>query len=378
MFKKRCVKIGIVLLVLGALVVINTNTFGAINQTYYDKIVEDLNVVEGALDSKVRSSVLLDAISILVYAVGSLMEWILGLMFEGISGSKIFPWADAILFNAVPLLDINVFNPAGTSLVGIMQEFVASSYWTVFSIALAFLGIAIMVTAIKLVVSTIASDKALYKQAIMKWLMGFIMLWGIHFFISFVLYLNEGLVETASNIASEAVEGSSIDLIKLRDTTVTDIDIVRNFIQAMTNNTLSGAEIVGWAMVVIGGIAIAGLAIAGWPVTLGAAITGIVGGVAVVGGGVLYIQNSSLDINQYINIVDTRVEAIRAEIRVRHKDGIKDSKDEAIKYIMKENTISIAARLLKNEDYVNSLQATCKAELLAEERTIYLACKGKT
>lgn len=268
MLKKRCVKIGIILLVITTLVGINTNIFGAINEEYYNNIVDDLNVVEGALDSKVKGSILLDAVSILVYAVGSLMEWVLGLMFEGISGSKIFPWADAILFNAVPLLDINVFNPSGASLVGIMQKFIASSYWTIFSLALSFLGIAIMVTAIKLVVSTIASDKALYKQAIMKWLMGFIMLWGIHFFMSFVLYLNEGLVETASNIARDATQGASVDLAKLRDTTQTDHEIVHNFVNAMTSNQWNLLTIIGTVLAVVG---VAVVVIFAWPVAVAGA-----------------------------------------------------------------------------------------------------------
>jgi len=358
MFKKKCVKIGIVFLVLTVIVVINTNTFGAINVKYYKDIVEDLNVIDGALDSKVKGSILLDAIAVLVYSVGSLMEWILGGIFQALSGgAKVFPWADAILFNAIPLLDVNVFNPSGASLVGIMQEFISSAYWTVFYLALSFLGIAIMVTAIKLAISTIASDKAQYKQAIVKWIMGFIMLWGIHFFMSFVLYLNEGLVEYASVLAQEETKQSSIDLAKLRDSSQSDLEIVRNFVTAMTDNHVNVLTILGY---VAGIAAVVAMAVVGWPASLTTGIVWAIAGATVVGGGAMVYNGTKVSISEFATakgaIINT---VIQGTVKTYDQDS-------AIEYISHKDTLAVAARLLKNEDYVNSLQARCENELLAD------------
>ena len=145
-----------------------STSFAAINEDYYNDIKSTVEVDNSKVDQAAKSSPVLDAISLLVYAVGSLLEKILGYIFKAMSGDNVFPWADAILFNAIPMLDINVFNPSGASFVATMQEVIVSTYWTIFSLALSFFGIAIMITAIKLVVSTIASDKALYKQAVVK------------------------------------------------------------------------------------------------------------------------------------------------------------------------------------------------------------------
>jgi len=330
MFKKKCVKIGIVFLVLTVIVVINTNTFGAINVKYYKDIVEDLNVIDGALDSKVKGSILLDAIAVLVYSVGSLMEWILGGIFQALSGgAKVFPWADAILFNAIPLLDVNVFNPSGASLVGIMQEFISSAYWTVFYLALSFLGIAIMVTAIKLAISTIASDKAQYKQAIVKWIMGFIMLWGIHFFMSFVLYLNEGLVEYASVLAQEETKQSSIDLAKLRDSSQSDLEIVRNFVTAMTDNHVNVLTILGY---VAGIAAVVAMAVVGWPASLTTGIVWAIAGATVVGGGAMVYNGTKVSISEFATakgaIINT---VIQGTVKTYNQDS-------AIEYISHKDT----------------------------------------
>lgn len=415
MKKGKIIKIMFIITLIALVLVLNaSNIFAAINESYYESIKDDLDVVDGNLESKVKSSTVLDAIAILVYAVGSLMEMILGLMFQGIAGTNIFPWADAILFNAVPLLDINVFNPSGASLVGIMQKFIASTYWTVFSLALSFLGIAIMVTAIKLVISTIASDKALYKQAIMKWLMGFIMLWGIHFFMSFVLYLNESLVETASKIAQDATTNASVDLASLRETSQSDKDIIDAFIKAMSSNKWTISQIltgVGITAAVIVGVVIAvhtvpavGLIIAGGKASLaalgsGAGVAAKLGAVLSTAGKIV-VATKGVGAAAVISIAATgaglsgtielpasaatqaqqeMIELVRTEYANKFEKndddfaealgnmGLKISgSDVAVEFLSNKEVASIAARLLRNNDYVSFLQTEAGKELLSD------------
>ena len=211
---KKILTCMMIILVVSAMI---GNVYADINSTYYDANKGAFKVADTKenLILKVIASVLLDAIGSLVYALANLGEWLLGLIFQAASGgdeaNNIFPWADAIVFNAIPFLDVNFINPyqaagktfetSGT-VVGLIRDVIKSVYGTVFGLSISFFSIAVLIMGIKLAVSTIASEKAKYKQAIWDWLLGLVLLFTIHFFISFVFYLNEQLVNEASTIAT--------------------------------------------------------------------------------------------------------------------------------------------------------------------------------
>lgn len=130
------------------------------------------------------------------------------------SSNMIFPWADRIIFNGMPILDVNFLNPAegslfkaagsqaGITAIGIS---VKNIYFTGLSIALGFLGIIVAVMAIRLALSSIASEKAKYKDAIIHWVTALVLLFGMHYLIAFVFYINEQLVEVASKIVLDVI-----------------------------------------------------------------------------------------------------------------------------------------------------------------------------
>lgn len=185
----------------------NSNiAFAAINTEYSGTDT----VPDTALNDAVSESTLLELLAKLVYAVGRLLEWILGTIFSLLTGTSDFPWADKIVFNAVPLLDVNFINPGAGSFViqPAIQGALKNLYATIMTLAITFFGIVVLITAIKLVLSTIASDKAKYKQAIVDWLVGFVLVFCIHYFISFVFYLNEQLVIVASKIVTSQLSGA--------------------------------------------------------------------------------------------------------------------------------------------------------------------------
>ena len=190
----------------------NSNTaFAAINTSYSGQDVVPDESLEEAFDG----STLLELLAKLIYAVGRFLEWILATIFKLLTGSSDFPWADKIVFNAVPLLDINFINPDTQSFVGSgIQPVLKSVYSTVLTLSVSFFGMVVLITAIKLVISTIASEKAKYKQAIVDWLVGFVMLFCIHYFISFVFYLNEQLVIVASKMVTESLNGANVKIAK--------------------------------------------------------------------------------------------------------------------------------------------------------------------
>ena len=160
-------------------------------------------VSSGNLNSSMKNSTLLDAIAKLVFGVAQLMEWLLGSIFTALTGIDDFPWADKIVFNAVPLLDVNFINPDINSFIGqtSVQKAIGNVYQTVFSMAVVAFGIIVLIMAIKLVLSSIASEKAKYKQSLVNWLTGLVMLFMIHFFMSFMFYLNETLVNACFKTA---------------------------------------------------------------------------------------------------------------------------------------------------------------------------------
>ncbi len=221
----------IIVLILFVVLLFSSNTtFAAINDKYYNNDA----VPSASLDNTVSDSVYLEIFAKLVYAIGRLIEWITGIIFEMLTGVSDYPWADKIVFNAVPLLDVNFINPGEGSFVinPQIQDVLKNLYSTILALAVSFFGIAVLITAIKLVISTIAVEKAKYKQAIVDWLIGFVMLFCIHYAISFMFYLNEQLVATASNIVTEQLKAAS-------NVAMTAIDELAN--QVIANAESSGA-----------------------------------------------------------------------------------------------------------------------------------------
>lgn len=202
-----------------------TSTYAAINEEYGD----NGSVQEGDLDGKMKNNVLLDAIAQLIYALASWIEYLVGAAFQMLTGANMFPWADRVIFNTIPFLDVNFLNPAEHSLFKDgngqdtpLAEIVVSIYSTVFTLAVAFLGVVVGLMAIKLAVSSLASEKAKYKEALMKFLFSIVALFGMHYAMSFIFYINESLVEMASTILTNNLENQTLafDLIVDNDVRV--------------------------------------------------------------------------------------------------------------------------------------------------------------
>ena len=124
----------------------------------------------------------------------------------------IMPWADAIVYNAVPALDVNFINPSTNSFSSIMSNVISKMYYTIFSISITFFGIAVLIMAIRLATTAIAAEKARYKESITNFIISLILIFSMHYFMSFVFYLNESLVKVAYSIAEITLKGEFINL----------------------------------------------------------------------------------------------------------------------------------------------------------------------
>lgn len=181
-------------------------TYAMVNTDYYD-MVNSNNAKDSDYDVNEEPGALVGLISLAFLEIGrmieSLVSWLMGLF-----GPAEFPWADFIIFNCVPILDVNFINPSSKSLFGSgfsggsLGKVVRNVYFTGLSIAIGFLGIVVAVMAVKMAISTIASEKARYKEGIVALLTTLILLFGVHYLLSFTFYLNEKMVEVASKIIS--------------------------------------------------------------------------------------------------------------------------------------------------------------------------------
>lgn len=207
------------------------------------------NPVGQATTDKLPSSILLEWIAKMAYNFGAMIEALMSNIMGWFSGITMFPFSDKIVFNTIPILDPNFINPAKGSLFMNMNgtmtttgTIIRNIYFTCLSLALGFLGIVVAVTAIRLAFTTIASSKAKYKEVIADTVKTLILLFGLHYILSFCFYLNEVMVEVASTSLVTLFTGNtSEEVIKALDESAMrdDKKIVENFFKDAEPNWLS-------------------------------------------------------------------------------------------------------------------------------------------
>ena len=249
--KKKTYKIIICISLIVMLFTNFTSVFGATNPSY----TPATQVSENALDSKIKSNILLDTLAGMINALASLAEYLIGAVFKALTGDNIFPWADRIIFNGIGFLDVNFLNPASNSLfvsngsTSILGKVVYSVYSTIFSLAVLFLGVAVGIMAIRLALSSIAAEKAKYKQAIVNWATCIVMLFLMHYILAFVFWINEQLVEVASGILIKTIDDTvtSIDFTEALNSVIDSDERVNNFCKAVTDKISDRDDIKTWA-----------------------------------------------------------------------------------------------------------------------------------
>lgn len=237
--KKKTYKIIICISLVVMLFASFSSVFAETNPYYKPSV----SVSENALDKKIGDSVLLDVLANMINAIASLIEFLIGSIFSALTGDNIFPWADRIIFNGIGFLDINFLNAADNSLFlhngedSILGEVVKSVYTTIFSLAVLFLGVAVGVMAIRLAISSIAAEKAKYKQAIVNWLTCMVLLFLMHYILAFVFWVNEQMVTIASGILLNTIESRGLNTVNFQealDAVLSPEDRVNNYIESYT------------------------------------------------------------------------------------------------------------------------------------------------
>lgn len=108
---------------------------------------------------------------------------------------------DKIIFNKVPLLDVNVFSDTAggyklkeDSSLQIIRDSVATWYYIIRNITIALMLVILIYVGIRMAITTVASEKAEYKRMLVSWFVGFIIIFLIQYFLILVLNINSTIL----------------------------------------------------------------------------------------------------------------------------------------------------------------------------------------
>lgn len=209
--KKKILKICIIFSLILVIFIISSNfinySSAAINSNYAGGQSSTADM------SRNKKSDVLNILAEIVFALAKFVEFLVSNLMKMVIGVKIFPWADKVIFNSIKFLDINFINPSNGSLfydvsnnITTLGKVVRNLYYTIFIISVSFFGVIVGILALRLAISTIAAEKAKYKEAIKNVVASVILIFTCHYLISFIFFVNEKLVEYASILAIEKIE----------------------------------------------------------------------------------------------------------------------------------------------------------------------------
>ncbi len=129
---------------------------------------------------------------------------------------------EKIIFNQVPILHANIFvegeettvesgdnkevknmKKNGNQVVILIKEAVAKWYYVMRLIVIAFMLLLLIFIGIKMALSSIASEKAVYKQMLTDWIAGMIIIFSIHYIMIFILNTNDQIIKALQPLAEE-------------------------------------------------------------------------------------------------------------------------------------------------------------------------------
>jgi len=139
-------------------------------------------------------TILIGFASLIPLTVNSIMSFAV-LSSGGTTESAFWVTIKDICFNDVKVFDINFFNPPRSNLAIELQKNVATWYNAIRTFATVALLCVLIYIAIRMVLSTLASDKAKYKKMLIDWVTSFVLLFVLHYIILIALTVSEVLIE---------------------------------------------------------------------------------------------------------------------------------------------------------------------------------------
>lgn len=161
--------------------------------------VDDL--IGSAVDGIV--GLILYPMRLIVIVIGTIARTIAGSIaaiggFDGDASTAetIFISSEDILFNRIPLTDINFFDfSSDNGAISSIRKNVAIWYSALRNLAIAILLVVLVYIGIRMTISTVAEQEARYKQMLTDWAVSFALVFLLHYIILAGIYISDSLVE---------------------------------------------------------------------------------------------------------------------------------------------------------------------------------------
>ena len=133
---------------------------------------------------------------------------------------------ERIFSNNVPALDANFINPKDwgdtnrneKSIARALQETISGWYVSLRNLVIVCLLSILLYVAIRMIISSVAADKAKYKQMLVDWLVALCLLFFLHYIMSFTMTLVEIITESLGNGTEVIIDVTGKDPVKFKTT----------------------------------------------------------------------------------------------------------------------------------------------------------------
>lgn len=141
--------------------------------------------------------------------IARVMMSIISLAINGTEGVVSGMSIDKVLFNDIPLLGINFFETAengyNVAVINDLRDNIAAWYVSIRNLAIVILAIMAVYVGIRMAISTVAEDKAKYKQMLVDWLVSLALLFVLHYIMIFIINLNNSMVDLLRTVRDNSI-----------------------------------------------------------------------------------------------------------------------------------------------------------------------------
>lgn len=111
-----------------------------------------------------------------------------------------------LLTNKIELIDANIFNAnTGNKANNTIKENIQKWYYAIWILATIINLLMLVYIGIRMAISTVASQKVVYKKKLMAWFESMVLLFVMHFIIRIIFFVSEILVQLLTNILNNII-----------------------------------------------------------------------------------------------------------------------------------------------------------------------------
>ena len=172
--------------------------------------------VAGAIERQDKPGIVESLLNSLFHALGWLVEQVLNIAFNtAAGGTEKMPTVDSIVFNASDdgwkAVRIDYFR-TGTdaSVAGKLKDTVSTLYVSFVAIAVIAYAFILVYTGMRIVMASLSTEKAKYKQMFMHWITGLLLLFVGHYAMGIIVEINDAASQLVQQVAIKQDSGGKV------------------------------------------------------------------------------------------------------------------------------------------------------------------------